>query len=205
MNISIKQRTIWLTTHGESYVDESTGERRLTRKGKQYADALAQFQQSEYFKNEPHNSKMEIWTSMLGRSIEMAEFFPSTYTYKHSMLLNELYPGEFDKVNTDSNYESVIIERLRPVLIELERMPVSVTIIARDVVLGALCAYFFDVPAKDALKLRVPLHTAVCLKPKPFGTEVLLFEYDQEKESFYESVGTWREILGNSSTETFID
>ena len=105
-------------------------------------------------------------------------------------MLNELYPGEFERMiaacpELKDAYTGLFVERLRPILIELERVRVSVLLIARDVSLCALYAYFFDLSPKDVLgKVQVPENHLVSLRPLPFGTEVTLYRYDRETDSF---------------------
>lgn len=183
MNVHVHSRAIWLTTHGESDNRENDADRLLTKEGHQYSNALGKLIRERY---PPHTSKLEVWTSFLKRSLEMGEHLDPQYMYKHSRVLNELYPGEFALVKSDDYHQSLYIERLRSLIIDLEMLTSSVLIIARDTIISTLCAYFLDTSPKSAFDITTPLHTVVCLQPTPFGTEVYLFEYSRETGIFTE-------------------
>jgi 6-phosphofructo-2-kinase len=172
----------------------------LTESGKRYSAALSRFMDGRYpaalesaMVNGNQPKKLEVWTSMLRRSIDMAEYLSPGYTYKHSAFLDEFYAGEFDRLSATHDEQdhqtrtALLVERLRPLIIELERIRHSVLIVARDAVLSVLYSYFFDVAPNEALKqVRIPEHVLVGLRPMPFGTEVVCYTYDDTKDAFVE-------------------
>lgn len=117
--------------------------------------------------------------------------------------LNELYAGSCEgmtyqqiKVNLPDEFsareknklhyrypnggESYIdlIERLRPIIIELERETSDVLIVAHNAVIRTIIGYFTDTPSEELPYLEVPLHNLVCLQPTPFGCVVNSFNLD---------------------------
>ncbi|XP_020108444.1 6-phosphofructo-2-kinase/fructose-2,6-bisphosphatase isoform X1 [Ananas comosus] len=54
-----------------------------------------------------------------------------------------------------------VIQRLEPVIIELERQRAPVVVISHQAVLRALYAYFADRPLKEIPHIEVPLHTII--------------------------------------------
>jgi 6-phosphofructo-2-kinase len=65
-----------------------------------------------------------------------------------------------------------MIERVRPVIIELERMRIDVLVISHQVVMKTLLSYFAGLPLTDIPRIQVPLHTLYRLEPKPYGSEL---------------------------------
>ena len=68
------------------------------------------------------------------------------------------------------SYEDVI-QRLEPVILELERERGSVLIVAHQAVLRALYAYLMDLPPADCPVIDVPLHTVLELTPTAYGCD----------------------------------
>lgn len=109
---------------------------------------------------------VHIWTSRLKRTTETAEFFDDRYDVTPMRLLNEIYSGICEGMNYDEiqkvyptefklrqgnkligrfpGGESYldVIERLRPIIVELERMSQSVLIVTHNVIMRTLLAYF---------------------------------------------------------------
>ncbi|KAF1863430.1 hypothetical protein Lal_00030454 [Lupinus albus] len=54
-----------------------------------------------------------------------------------------------------------VIQRLEPVIIELERQRAPVVVVSHQAVLRALYAYFTDRPLKEIPTIEVPLHTII--------------------------------------------
>lgn len=63
-----------------------------------------------------------------------------------------------------------VIQRLEPVIIELEREKESVLIVAHQAILRAIYGYFTNKPLGDIPTLEIPLHTVIELTPKADGT-----------------------------------
>jgi 6-phosphofructo-2-kinase len=162
--------------------------------------------------SEPVEPNFCVWTSMLRRTIETAEYLDEDmFAIKEMRMLNELgagicdgmtyseisqkYPQEYaariaDKIRY--RYPGIggesyldVINRLRPVIVEMERMEDNALIIAHRVVARVLLAYFMNL-GRDAIgDLDVPLHTLYVLEPKPYGVDWAVFEYDEESDWFY--------------------
>ncbi|GER30495.1 6-phosphofructo-2-kinase/fructose-2 6-bisphosphatase [Striga asiatica] len=148
--------------------------------GELYAKKLANFVEKR-LKNEKAAS---IWTSTLQRTILTASpivGFPKIQW----RALDEINAGVCDgmtyeeiKKNMPEEYESRkkdklryryprgesyldVIQRLEPVIIELERQRAPVVVISHQAVLRALYAYFADRPLKEIPHLEMPLHTII--------------------------------------------
>ncbi|KAF9430416.1 hypothetical protein BGZ94_006986 [Podila epigama] len=154
-----------------------------------------------------------VWTSMLKRTRETVEGFdPVEYDIKEMRLLNEIYAGicegltyaeieerfpqEFQarKVNKlfyrypgmgGESYLDVI-QRLNPLIIELERMSSDMVIVTHRVVLRILLGYMMDIDRAKMPEMDVPLHTLYCVEPKPHGTVVKRYKWVEEIDWFVE-------------------
>ncbi|KAJ2998684.1 hypothetical protein HDV02_004215 [Globomyces sp. JEL0801] len=144
---------------------------------------------------------LRVLTSTLQRAIDTVEPFyscPEHYEVHTVKFLNEIYSGSFEEMTYDeimSKYpkefeerkankllyrypgtggESIVdvIERLRPVIVELERMRKDVLVVTHQVVMRTLLAYFTGCPLQDVPKVDVPLHTLYKLEPKPYGADL---------------------------------
>ena len=155
-----------------------------------------------------------VWTSMLKRSIETAEYFDADedYDVKAWEMLNELnagtfegmtyeeiaykYPEEYRKRQKDKLqyiYPGVggegylqVISRLRDMVREIERITDHVLIISHRSVCRVLMAYFMDLTRDDIADLDVPLGILYAIEPKPYGIEFHAYKYDQDTEWFEE-------------------
>ncbi|KAK9247271.1 6-phosphofructo-2-kinase-domain-containing protein [Lipomyces tetrasporus] len=163
-------------------------------------------------KGEPVEPHFCVWTSMLKRSIETAKWFDEdTYDIKQMRMLNELgsgicdgmtyeeirqkFPKEYEaRVNDKIGYrypgvggESYldVINRLRPVIVEVERMQDHVLLIGHRVVARVLLAYFMNLGRQAIGDLDVPLNTLWVLEPKPYGVYWAVYQYDENKDWFY--------------------
>ena len=162
--------------------------------------------------NEPEELSFCVWTSMLRRSIETGDAFSEEdFDIKEMRMLNELgagicdgmtypeikekFPQEYaarmaDKIQyryPGPGGESYldVINRLRPVIVEIERMTDNALIIGHRVVCRVLLAYFLNLGREAIGDLDVPLHTLYCLEPKPYGVAWEVYEYNDETDWFY--------------------
>lgn len=166
-----------------------------------------------------HNKELEeknfcVWTSMLKRSIETAEYFDADddYDVKAWEMLNELnagifegmtyeeiarlYPDEYGKRSGDKLsyiYPGVggegylqVISRLRDMVREIERITDHVLIISHRSVCRVLMAYFMDLTREDTAELDVPLGMVFAIEPKPYGIDFHAYKYNEEQGSFDE-------------------
>jgi 6-phosphofructo-2-kinase len=152
-----------------------------------------------------------VWTSMLKRSVETAECFDEeVYDLKEMRMLNELnagiaegltyeeiesqMPKEFEQRKLDklryrypgAGGESYldVINRLRPIIVEVERMKDHVLLVAHRVVARVLLAYFLGLKREYVAKLDVPIGMLFKLEPRPYGVEFKAYRYNEDTEWF---------------------
>ncbi|XP_061958848.1 6-phosphofructo-2-kinase/fructose-2,6-bisphosphatase-like isoform X3 [Populus nigra] len=183
VNTHLTPRPILLTRHGESRDNvrgRIGGDTVLSDAGEIYAKKLANFVEKR-LKSEKAAS---IWTSTLQRTIITASpiiGFPKIQwraldeinagvcdgmTYEE---IKKTMPEEYEARRKDKlryrypRGESYldVIQRLEPVIIELERQRAPVVVISHQAVLRALYAYFADRPLKEIPHIEVPLHTII--------------------------------------------
>ncbi|XP_042751064.1 6-phosphofructo-2-kinase/fructose-2,6-bisphosphatase [Lagopus leucura] len=190
MNTHVTPRAIYLSRHGESLLNlkgRIGGDAGLSPRGRQYAQALAEFIRSQSIR------ELKVWTSHMKRTIETAEALGVPYeqwkalneidagvceemTYEE---IQERYPEEFALRDQDKyryrypkgeSYED-LVQRLEPVIMELERQE-NVLVICHQAVMRCLLAYFLDKSSEELPYLRCPLHTVLKLTPVAYGCEV---------------------------------
>ncbi|KAF8468461.1 fructose-2,6-bisphosphatase-like protein [Kalaharituber pfeilii] len=152
-----------------------------------------------------------VWTSMLQRSIDTAKYFDEEeYDIKEMRMLNELnagvaegmtyeeirtkFPEEYNARRLDKLHyrypgaggESYldVINRLRAVIVEAERMTDHVLLIGHRVVARVLLAYFLGLDRDDVACLDVPLGMLYVLEPKPYGVGFQAYQYNPETQWF---------------------
>eukprot|EP00245_Coleochaete_scutata_P008226 TRINITY_DN2467_c0_g2_i1.p1 TRINITY_DN2467_c0_g2~~TRINITY_DN2467_c0_g2_i1.p1 ORF type:complete len:414 (-),score=88.17 TRINITY_DN2467_c0_g2_i1:55-1113(-) len=182
LNTHISARPIMLTRHGESLDNvrgRIGGDPGLSDNGEEYAMKLSDFVEKR-LKNEAGS----VWTSTLQRTIITARHihgFPKvqwraldeinagvcdgmTYQEIKDDMPEEYQARKLDKLRyrypRGESYLDVI-QRLEPVIIELERQRAPVVVIAHQAVLRALYAYFMDKPLKEVPHIEMPLHTII--------------------------------------------
>ncbi|CRK21233.1 6-phosphofructo-2-kinase PB17E12.14c like protein [Verticillium longisporum] len=155
-----------------------------------------------------------VWTSMLKRSVQTADYFEADeeYDVKNWEMLNELnaglfegmtyeqiardYPGEYEKRSKDKLhyvYPGVggegylqIIARLRDMVREIERITDHILIVGHRSVCRVLMAYFMELQREDIADLDVPLGMLYAIEPKPYGIDFHAYRYNPERRSFDE-------------------
>ncbi|KAL2317464.1 hypothetical protein Fmac_031340 [Flemingia macrophylla] len=193
VNTHLTPRPILLTRHGESQDNvrgRIGGDSALSDAGELYKKKLAKFVEKR-LKSERAAC---IWTSTLQRTILTAApivGFPKIQwraldeinagvcdgmTYEE---IQKNMPEEFESRNKDKlryrypRGESYldVIQRLEPVIIELERQRAPVVVISHQAVLRALYAYFTDRPLKEIADIEMPLHTIIEIQLGVTGVE----------------------------------
>ncbi|RDL38232.1 Phosphoglycerate mutase-like protein [Venustampulla echinocandica] len=157
-----------------------------------------------------------VWTSMLKRSRETAADFDEdeNYDVKNWEILNEIHAGKFEgmtyediKKNYPEEYAKrakdklnyiypgvggegylQVINRLRDMVRELERIKDHVLIIGHRSVCRVLMAYFMDLTRDDIADLDVPLGLLFSIEPKPYGIEFHAYRYNEKQFWFDELV-----------------
>lgn len=156
-----------------------------------------------------------VWTSMLQRSIQSAEPFErhdETFEVKQMRMLNELYSGTMEGLTYDeirSKYAHEfdlrqqdkmqyrypgpggegyldVINRLKPVIVELERMTDHCLLLTHRSVARVLLAYFMGLKRDDTANLDCPLGMLYMLEPKPYGVDFKAYKYNADTASFEE-------------------
>ncbi|KAG0573467.1 hypothetical protein KC19_VG180900 [Ceratodon purpureus] len=207
VNTHITPRPILLTRHGESQDNvrgRIGGDPPLSEAGEKYALRLADFVHKR-LKNEGTAS---IWTSTLQRTIltsrhivgfpkvqwraldeinsgvcdgmtylEIKETMPEDYMARKQDKLRYRYPrGE--------SYLDVI-QRLEPVIIELERQRSPVVVIAHQAVLRSLYAYFADKPLREVPHIEMPLHTIIEIQMGVTGVQEKRYKLMETQSTKY--------------------
>lgn len=167
-----------------------------------------------------------VWTSMLTRSIETAQDFDEEqYDIKQMRLLNEINGGQFEgltyaeikerhadqyelrrKDKLHYRYPGVsgegyldVINRLRPIIVEVERMVDHVLLIGHRSIARVLLAYFEGLQRDDVADLDMPLGMLYCLEPKPYGVDLNVYEFNEitggfDRQEDYQLKGRTRSI-----------
>ena len=145
--------------------------------------------------NRSQPSSFCVWTSMLKRSIETAKYFDEEdFDIKQMKMLDELNAGDMEGMTYDEikkNYSDEyalrkrdklhyrypgaggegyldIINRLRAVIVEVERMTDHVLLVGHRSVARVLLAYFKGLKREDVADLDVPLGMLYMLEPVSF-------------------------------------
>ncbi|VAH02865.1 6-phosphofructo-2-kinase/fructose-2,6-bisphosphatase-like [Triticum dicoccoides] len=193
VNSHLAPRPILLTRHGESLHNvrgRVGGDTVLSEDGELYSKKLANFIEKR-LKNE---KTATIWTSTLQRTILTATpivGFPKIQwraldeinsgvcdgmTYEE---IKKIMPEEYESRKKDKlryrypRGESYldVIQRLEPVIIELERQRAPVVVISHQAVLRALYSYFADRPLREVPDMEMPLHTIIEIQMGVTGVE----------------------------------
>jgi broad specificity phosphatase PhoE/predicted kinase len=192
VNLHNAQRPIWLTRHGQAefnVLERIGGNTHLSLTGREYAKNLRAFYEERIAPQGP----IEVWTSTLSRTLETAEVIgqPSLSwralneieagacdgkTYEE---IKKTYPDEWKARKNDKlgyryprgeSYQDVI-QRVEPVVLELERQRRPILIISHQAVLRAIYGYLMGNEPEEIPHLSVPLHTVLELTPKAYGCE----------------------------------
>lgn len=106
-----------------------------------------------------------------------------------------------------------VIQRLEPVVIEVERDRECICIVAHQAVLRALYGYFMNRSLEEVPHIDIPLHTLIELTPKADGTMAeTRFRVDVDKAlkemewvESYEDLGPNRPVLSDSESDPSSD
>lgn len=205
MNLRPIESAVWLTRHGESNFNRLGrigGDSDLTARGAAYAVDL-----SGWFASQPLDpGSVTVWTSTMQRALQTAKSvcvapplcdkalsrraldeidggICDGLTYEE---IRERMPDEFDARAADKfryryprgeSYQDVI-QRLEPLIIELERTADPLLIVGHQAVLRALYAYLIDEPPERCPWLSIPLHTLIEVQPNAYGFEERAVPFD---------------------------
>jgi broad specificity phosphatase PhoE/predicted kinase len=190
LNLHVQPRSVWFTRHGESafnVLGRIGGDAPLSDAGRAYARTLANVVRERI------GADVVVWTSALRRTVETAETMG--LPYRSWRALDEIdagvcdgmtyaeiatvMPHEYEARQADKfryryprgeSYQDVI-QRLEPVIFELERERAPVLVIGHQAVLRALYAYMMDRPPQECPFVAIPLHTILELEPTAYGSD----------------------------------
>ena len=191
MNIHPARRKIWLTRHGESSFNTQErigGDADLSPRGHAYARSLG-----EFMRREPGAEGLAVWTSTLKRALETAEFLGVRPVARRALdeidagvcdgmtyeEIRQQLPEEYSARSADKfryryprgeSYADVI-QRLEPVIVDLERQRHPVLVIGHQAIIRALYGYLTGRPQGECPHVPIPLHTIVELTPTAYGYE----------------------------------
>jgi broad specificity phosphatase PhoE len=220
MNLYQSEWPIYFTRHGESLYNiknQIGGDSELSELGQKYSKALSGFirKQQETLNNE----KFTIYSSTLKRTLQTAE--PIKDIGKHIILkcldelnvgvcdslsyeeVQQVYPKDFEERSKDKlNYryprgESYrdLIERIEPIIYELERRDGPVIVIGHQATLRCLYGYFSIAPLEKIPNIDIPLHCVIKLVPEAYIFNESRFVIDPESG----------EVISNQKVERFED
>ncbi|KAK2755724.1 hypothetical protein FQN54_005874 [Arachnomyces sp. PD_36] len=154
-----------------------------------------------------------VWSSMLKRSIQTVQYFnDDDFDVKQMRMLDELHAGTMEGMTYKAIREQFpeeyahrkkeklryrypgpggegyldVINRLRAVIVEVERMTDHVLLVGHRSVARVLLAYFRGLKREEVADLDVPLGTLYMLEPKPYGVEFKGYRYNPETDWFDE-------------------
>lgn len=164
-----------------------------------------------YFSHEEEQHNFCVWTSMLQRSVQSGAYFcDEDFEVKQMRMLDELNAGTmegltYDEIRTKHADEYLrrrrdklayrypgpggegyldVINRIRPVIVELERMTDHCLLITHRSVARVLLAYFQNLKREDVADMDCPLGMLYQLEPKPYGVEFKAWRYNAETDDF---------------------
>lgn len=200
LNIRINHAPIYLTRHGESQHNTKGwigGDSNLTDRGLAYAQALSKFiyaQEELQDDTKANKLNLHVWSSTLRRTIQTASALKIPFVQWQALKeiqvgicdsmsyedIEEKYPEEFEGRKRDKLHyrypqgESYmdVVQRLEPVIMELERIAAPVLVVCHRAVARCLYSYFLDEPPETIPHLDVPLHSVYKLQPKAYGCQV---------------------------------
>ncbi|MCA9625844.1 MAG: histidine phosphatase family protein [Myxococcales bacterium] len=184
LSFQSRERDLWLVRHGESthnVAGRIGGDAPLSDRGRAFAGKLGEWLAQQ------DKGPVEVWTSTLVRTRQTAEIVSPDHTPWRA--LDEIDAGVCDGMTYAEIAEQMpdvhegrkadklryryprgesyldVIQRLDPLIGDLERVTEPLLIIAHQAVLRALYAYLMGHPREEAPFLEIPLHTVIELAP----------------------------------------
>lgn len=197
---------IWMSRHGESMHNTKGllgGNSPLSPKGSVYSGVLADWVEGERAKDTALKG-FDVWCSTLKRTVQTASPVATMCRVRITPRknLDEIESGIYDsytyeKIKTEAPHEFAarkhdklryrypqgesyldVIDRLEPIIFELERKRSPVLIIGHQAVLRCLYGYFMDKPIHTLPHNPMPLHTVIKLMPGAYGCEEERFDLE---------------------------
>eukprot|EP00457_Paulinella_chromatophora_P008917 gb/GEZN01008966.1/.p1 GENE.gb/GEZN01008966.1/~~gb/GEZN01008966.1/.p1 ORF type:complete len:430 (-),score=23.82 gb/GEZN01008966.1/:1-1290(-) len=223
-HMHVRPRHIWISRHGESQdntIGRLGGDSSLSGLGREYAKKLASF----ILRNEK-SSDLVVLTSSLQRTLQTAEaLFQRKPAYRNNHVctprLNEIGTGicdgmtyaqvkqkypELYQARKKNKYSfrypmgesyADVIERVSPVMLELERHTSNVLLICHQALLRTVLAYFLEIPHAQMVNYPVPLHCVLKLTPGPRNVNIERFQLAVVPEELMSMHGDYSEETGS--------
>lgn len=201
-----------LTAKGHQFAQATA--RFLNEKRAEYTNTSKIYEPREV--NVVKNGHFGVWTSLTSRCVETAEHFDEhVFDIKHMRTLEprttpenmtfaalrDMFPAEY----TNETFAKIqykyqgrerggpetyldVIDRVRPVILEVERMADNTLIITHKSVCKALLNYFAN-PELGTKNFEVPLHTLYCMEPSAYGVTWKVYKYDDITDEFNQVEG----------------
>jgi len=203
-NLHTGDRPIYFLRHGESEHNKLGiigGDSCLSELGEKYANLVGKFMESESLK---FTKKPIIFCSTLKRTIQTAENLKFLNNYKAEKSLDEINAGlrdgisyeEFKKNFPEEDRERSsdklhyryprgesymdVIQRIEPIIFEIERIRAPVIIIGHQGMLRCLYGYFAGVPIEMIPDFEIPMHTIIKFVPEAYGFYEVRFFIEAE-------------------------
>ncbi|PGH15488.1 hypothetical protein AJ80_05505 [Polytolypa hystricis UAMH7299] len=152
-----------------------------------------------------------VWSSMLQRAVQTVQYFDDEeYDVKEMRMLDELNAGRMEGLTYNEirrqfpdDYATRkrqkmhyrypgpggegyldVINRLKAVIVEVERMTDHVLLVTHRSVARILLAYFRGLKREEVANLDVPLGVVYMIEPKPYGVEFKAYQYNPDTDSF---------------------
>ncbi|KAI5288320.1 hypothetical protein KEM54_005304 [Ascosphaera aggregata] len=152
-----------------------------------------------------------VWSSMLQRSMQTVQYFDDEeYDVKQMRMLDEINCGNLEGMTHEQIKESHpqeytqrkkqklgyrypglggesyldVINRLRPVIVEVERMTDHVLLVSHRAIARVLLAYFRGLRREELAGLDVPLGVVYSIEPRPYGVDFKAYRYNPETDWF---------------------
>lgn len=196
------------------FISKKRQEFKLRQFNKEYVQDTTTFLlQDHEDEKRSFNQQFNVWTSTLKRTIQTAQFFPlDEYLLKSFRILNNLSCGSFNNI-TENDFkllhpveymESIenklsyrypglsgesyldVISRLKPIIIEIERLKDHVLIVSHRVIIRVLLCYFMNLNKEMLTELDIQHGYVYCVEPKPYGLDLNVWQYDDTTDMFYE-------------------
>ena len=190
-NLRITTSPIYLSRHGESEANLKGllgGNSFLSKNGKKYINKI-----DEFFSKENGVENLRIFTSILNRTVETASKISKKYKTTNLKILNEINAGicegltyeqvkeyhpeiydgrKKDKFNyryPDGESYKDIVDRVKPFILETEKLEKPVLIISHNAITRVIYSYLMDIPQQQIPHFDIPLHTIIKLIPTSKG------------------------------------
>ncbi|KAF3394149.1 hypothetical protein F1880_005522 [Penicillium rolfsii] len=152
-----------------------------------------------------------VWSSMMKRAVQTVEYFnEDDYDVKEMRMLDELHSGKMEGMTYKEIQEKYpeeyahrkkeklfyrypgpggesyldIINRLRAVIVEVERTTDHVLLVSHRSTARVLLSYFRGLKRDKVADLDVPMGMLYMLEPKPYGVDFKAYQYNPDTDWF---------------------